>query len=450
MESIDSLKLPPHSIEAEQSVIGGLLLENDAWERIAGSIGTDDFYRDDHRLIYRQIVEMIEQGKPADIVTVSEALAGRSALERTGGLPYLAALAQNTPSTANIHRYAEIVREHGILRKLIHATSDIAKDAYSPMGRHAKEILDEAEARIFEIAEAGSGATQGFLKLSPLLGEVVERIDMLFHRDNPDDVTGISTGFAELDKMTAGLQPGDLIVVAARPSMGKTAFALNIGEHVAISLGLPVAVFSMEMSGVQLATRLIGSTGRLSHDKLRTGRFNSDDDWNRLTNALGKLNDAPLFIDEGAGLTALQVRAQARRLSRQNGKLGLIIIDYIQLMTSSARSENRNAEISEISRSLKALAKELGVPIIALSQLNRGVEQRQDKHPVMSDLRESGAIEQDADVILFIYRDEKYNPDSADKGKAEIIVSKQRNGPTGKIQLAFLGEFTRFENLGRY
>lgn len=440
-----ALKMPPHSVEAEQSVLGGLLLENHAWDRIADVISQNDFYRHDHKLIYRMITKLIEQGKPADVVTVAELLENHGELSNVGGLPYLVALAQNTPSAANIRRYAEIVRERGVMRKLVEVGTDIAESAYNPAGRSANDLLDQAEAKVFDIAESGARSQQGFLEIKPLLTEVVERIDELFSRDNQSDVTGIPTGFADLDQKTAGLQPGDLIIVAGRPSMGKTAFSINMGENVAIESGLPVAIFSMEMGGAQLVMRMLGSIGRLDQHKIRTGRL-QDDDWQKLTYAVGKLNEAPIFIDETPALNALELRARARRLHRQCGKLGMIIIDYLQLMSSVSSGENRATEISEISRSLKALAKELQVPVVALSQLNRSLEQRPNKRPVMSDLRESGAIEQDADVILFIYRDEVYNPDSQDKGSAEIIIGKQRNGPIGTVRLTFLGEHTRFEN----
>ena len=443
---LDAIKLPPHSVEAEQSVLGGLLLENSAWERIADLITEQDFYRHDHRLIYRHITKLLDASKPADVVTISESLESSQELNTVGGLAYLGALAQNTPSAANIRRYAEIVRDRAILRGLVAVGTSIADSAYSPLGRSASELLDQAEGQVFEIAEAGARGKKGFIELPVLLTQVVERIDMLFQRDNPSDITGIPTGFTDLDQKTSGLQPGDLIIVAGRPSMGKTAFSLNIAENVALESGLPVAIFSMEMAGTQLVMRMMGSVGKLDQHKVRTGRL-QDEDWQRLTYAVGKLNEAPLYIDESAALTALELRARARRLHRQCGKLGLIVIDYIQLMSSTRQGENRATEISEISRSLKALAKELDVPVIALSQLNRSLEQRPNKRPVMSDLRESGAIEQDADVILFIYRDEVYNPETPEKGIAEIIISKQRNGPIGSLRLAFLGEYTRFENL---
>lgn len=443
-----AIKLPPHSVEAEQSVLGGLLLENAAWERIADLVNEQDFYRADHRAIWRQIVRLIEANKPADVITVAESLDSYNQLDETGGLAYLTLLAQNTPTAANIRRYAEIVRERSVLRRLATVGTEIADSAYNPQGRSAGDILDAAEAQVFEIKEAGARASQGFQELQPLLVQVVNRIDELYSRDNPSDVTGVPTGFSDLDSKTSGLQPGDLVIVAGRPSMGKTAFSLNIAENVALDANLPVAVFSMEMAATQLVMRMLGSVGRLDQHKLRTGKI-AEDDWHKLTHALGRLNEAPVYIDESPGLTAMEVRARARRLARQSrdGRLGLIVIDYLQLMSGgSGGQENRATEISEISRSLKGLAKELHVPVIALSQLNRSLEQRPNKRPVMSDLRESGAIEQDADVILFIYRDEVYNPESPDRGTAEIIIGKQRNGPIGTVRMTFLGEYTRFEN----
>lgn len=446
-DSLESLKLPPNSVEAEQSVLGGLLLENEALDKIADILNQADFYRHDHRLIYTHIAKLIEQNRPADIVTVAESLENSAELSSVGGIAYLGALAQNTPTAANIRRYAEIVRERSIMRKLVEVGSGIAESAYNPQGREAQQLLDEAEAKIFQIAESGNRGSQGFVNIQTLLPQVADRIDFLYQRENQGSVTGIPTGFDDLDERTSGFQPGDLIIVAGRPSMGKTAFSLNIAENVALDTKKAVAVFSMEMGATQLATRMIGSVGRLDQHRMRNGNL-EDEDWVRLTTALGKLNDAPIFIDEGAGLSSFDVRARARRLHRQTGGLGLIVVDYLQLMagTSGRASENRATEISEISRSLKSLAKELDVPVVALSQLNRSVEQRPDKRPVMSDLRESGAIEQDADLILFIYRDEVYNSDSEDKGTAEIIIAKQRNGPIGRIRLTFLGQHTRFEN----
>jgi len=443
-----AVRTPPHSIEAEQSVLGGLLLDNAAWDRIADLVGTDDFYRNDHRLVFAAISRLIDGSKPADAVTVFESLRSTNKADEAGGLSYLNALAQNTPSAANIRRYAEIVRERAVLRRLVTAGDEIATSALNPAGRDTKQILDEAESKVFRIAEEGARGRQGFIEIQPLLTKVVERIQELFERANPSDVTGAPTGFADLDSKTSGLQPGDLIIVAGRPSMGKTSLALNMGEHVAIDQGMPVAVFSMEMGASQLALRMLSSVGRLDQQRLRTGRL-LDEDWPRLTTAIQKMHEAPLYIDETPALTAIDLRARARRLSRTCGKLGLIIVDYLQLMSASGQGENRATEISEISRGLKALAKELSVPVVALSQLNRTVEQRTDKRPVMSDLRESGAIEQDADVILFIYRDEVYNPDTNDKNVAEIIIGKQRNGPIGRVNLRFDGQFTRFENLAR-
>jgi replicative DNA helicase len=442
---LESLRVPPHSIEAEQSVLGGLLLDNAAWDRIADFINEDDFYRYDHRIIFQHVVKLINATKPADVITVYEALSSTGKAEEVGGLTYLNALAQNTPSAANIRRYAEIVRDRGVLRKLITVSDEISGQAFNPQGKEVKQLLDEAESKIFAIAEEGARGAQGFQAIQPLLTQVVERIDELYNRDNQNDITGVPTGFLDLDRMTSGLQAGDLVIVAGRPSMGKTAFSLNIGEHVAIESGLPVAVFSMEMGGTQLAMRMLGSVGRLDQSRLRIGKLN-DEDWPRLTHAIQKMNEAQLYIDETPALNPIELRARARRLSRQCGKLGLIIIDYLQLMSGSSSGENRATEISEISRNLKSLAKELNCPVIALSQLNRSLEQRPNKRPVMSDLRESGAIEQDADVILFIYRDQVYNPDSQDKGTAEIIIGKQRNGPIGTVRLTFLGEYTKFDN----
>jgi replicative DNA helicase len=444
-----ALKVPPHSVEAEQSLLGGLLLDNQAFDRIADLVSAQDFYRDDHRRIYRHIVKLIEAARPADVVTVSESIEASEDKDKTGGPAYLGALAQNTPSALNIRRYAELVRERAVQRRLAQIATDIAESALSPGGKEIGQLLDEAESRILEVGETGTRHTAGLEEIKPVLARVLERIDHLYHRDNPSDVTGVPTGFHDLDAKTAGLQPGDLIIVAGRPSMGKTAFALNIAENVALGSLLPVAVFSMEMSGTQLATRMLGSIARVDQHKMRTGRL-SDQEWHDLSEAMGRLHDAPIFIDETAALNSLELRTRARRLWRQfGGKLGLVVVDYLQLMSSTnARgSENRATEISEMSRSLKALAKELKVPVIALSQLSRAVEQRTDRRPMMSDLRESGAIEQDADLILFIYRDEVYSPDKPEvKGRSEVIIGKQRNGPIGKVELTFLGQFTRFEN----
>ncbi|WP_159570960.1 replicative DNA helicase [Limnobacter sp. 130] len=444
-QEMTGLRVPPHSLESEQSVVGGLLLDNQAWDKIGDVIRADDFYRYDHRVIFEHIAKLIDGSKPADVITVYESLQSSGKAEDVGGLAYLNTLATNTPSAANIRRYAEIVRDRAVLRRLITISDDIATTALNPQGKDTKTILDEAESKIFKIAEDGARGAGGFQDLQPVLSKVVERIDELYHRDSTSDITGISTGFVDLDGKTSGLQPGDLIIVAGRPSMGKTAFSLNIGEHVAVEEGHAVAVFSMEMGATQLAMRLLGSVGRLDQHRLRTGRL-TDEDWPRLTYAVEKMQNAQLFIDETPALSSMEVRARCRRLARQCGQLGLVVIDYIQLMGASSPGENRATEISEISRSLKGLAKELNCPVIALSQLNRSLEQRPNKRPVMSDLRESGAIEQDADVILFIYRDEVYNPDSPDKGTAEIIIGKQRNGPIGTVRVTFLGMYTKFEN----
>ena len=442
---LDALKLPPHSLEAEQSVLGGLLLDNDSADKVGDVLADADFYSEAHRLIYQHVLRLIADGKPADVVTVSESLASTQKLDYIGGLAYLGALVANVPTAANIRHYAQIVRDRSILRQLAATAGDIADAAYNPLGRSAKEVLDQAEAKVLHIAEQGERGAQQVVTIGTLLAGVVDRIETLYNRDDPSDVTGVPTGFTDLDRMTSGMQPGDLVVVAGRPSMGKTALALNIGEHVALAAGLPVVVFSMEMGASQLALRLIGSVGRLDQHKLRTGRLAADD-WEKLTAALGRLNEAPILIDETPALNAIEVRSRARRLMRTYGKLGLVIVDYLQLMQATASGENRATEISEISRSMKSLAKELKVPVMALSQLNRSLEQRPNKRPVMSDLRESGAIEQDADVIVFIYRDEVYNPETQDKGIAEIIIGKQRNGPIGTVRLTFLGEYTRFEN----
>ncbi len=446
--ALAQLRVPPHSLEAEQSLLGGLLLDNQAWDKIGDKVNESDFYRDEHRRIFRHIAKLMEKAKPADVVTVFESIEAAGESEQTGGLAYLGELAANTPSAANIGRYAEIVRERAVLRKLVSVGDEISTSALNPMGKDPKTLLDEAEAKVFAIAEAGNRHQQGFVHINPLLNQVVTRIEELHDRENPSEITGVASGFIDLDNKTSGLQPGDLIIVAGRPSMGKTAFALNIAEYVAVETRLPVGVFSMEMGGAQLAQRMLASVGRLDSHRLRTGRI-TDDEWGKFTYALGKMHEAPLYIDETGGLNPIDLRARARRLHRQYGKLGLIVIDYIQLMSSARQADNRANEVSEISRSIKSLAKELEVPIIALSQLSRKVEERTDKRPMMSDLRESGAIEQDADVILMMYREEYYKPDTPDKGIAEVIIGKQRNGPTGTVRLAWQGEYTRFGNLAQ-
>jgi replicative DNA helicase len=437
-----SFRVPPHSIEAEQSVLGGLMLSNEAWDTVADRVSEEDFYRRDHRLIFRAIAGLANQDKPRDVVTLSEWLSQRGELDQAGGMIYLGTLAKDTPSAANIKAYADIVRARSVLRQLIQAGEEIAGGAYEPGERSIKDILDDAERRVFKIAEQGTTGRKSFQNIKDLLTQAVDRIDELFNSDSP--ITGVATGFDKFDEMTAGLQRSELIVVAGRPSMGKTSFVMNIAEYVAIKQQLPVAVFSMEMGGEQLAMRMISSLGRINMQNLRTGRL-EDSDWPRITSAIAMLSEAPLFVDDTPALSPTDLRARARRIKREHG-LGLIVVDYLQLMNVPQTKENRATEISEISRSLKALAKELNVPVIALSQLNRGLEQRPDKRPVMSDLRESGAIEQDADVIAFIYRDEVYNEDSPEKGTAEILIRKQRNGPTGMCRLTFLGQYTKFEN----
>ncbi len=436
------LKVPPHSVEAEQSVLGGLLLDADAWDRVADIVGESDFYRRDHRLAFAVMRELRERGEPVDVVTVSQRLESNGQLDDVGGLAYLGELARNTPSAANIVAYANIVRDRAVLRELIRVGGEIAGTAFQPEGRGAAELLDEAEQRVFELAERDGRGGTSFAPIKDVLGRVMDRIDLLYQRES--SITGVSTGFNDLDEKTSGLQSGDLIIVAGRPSMGKTSFAMNIVEHAGIKSEQPVAVFSMEMPAEQLTMRMLSSLGRIDQGRLRTGRLD-DDDWPRLTSTLNMLSGTPIFIDDTPALSPAELRARCRRLKREHG-LGLVMVDYLQLMQVPGSKENRTAEISEISRGLKALAKELAVPVIALSQLNRSLESRTDKRPVMSDLRESGAIEQDADVILFIYRDEVYRDDSPDKGKAEIIIGKQRNGPIGKVILTFLGQHTRFEN----
>jgi replicative DNA helicase len=420
----DGLRLPPHSIEAEQSVLGGLMLDSTAWDQIADRVAADDFYRNDHKLIFEATAGLIERNQPCDAVTLSGHLESQGLLDQVGGLSYLGSLARDTPTAANIRAYADIVRERSVLRQLISAGDLISRNALEPEGREAREIVDDAERAVFEIAERGSRGKIGFRTVKSILPEVVNRIDELYHSDGT--MTGVPTGFKLLDEMTSGLQPGDLIIIAGRPSMGKTTLAVNMAENAALGSKKSVAIFSMEMSAESLTLRMISSLGRID-------------------SAMTQLGGASIFVDETPGLSPTEIRARARRLKRERG-LDLIVIDYIQLMQVAGTKENRATEISEISRSLKALAKELKVPVIALSQLNRGVEQRVEKKPVMSDLRESGALEQDSDLILLIYREEFYEPNTTRKGIADIIIAKQRNGPTGEVQLTFLGQYTKFEN----
>jgi replicative DNA helicase len=443
---IARIKMQPHSIEAEQSVLGGLLLSADAWDAVAESVSDRDFYRADHRLIFRQIARLAEASDPVDVITVADKLQASGELEAAGGLPYLAELAQNTPSASNIRAYGQVVRERASLRKLIEAAQDIADSGFNPEGRTSDQLVDEAERLIMQISEEGP-KTGGPQDVNPLLKSALARIEELF--TSGGDITGLSTGFADLDNMTFGLQPSDLVIVAGRPSMGKTSFAMNLVENAVLGQDKPILVFSMEMPAEQLVIRMLSSIGRINQTRIRNDKLEQED-WPKLSTAVNKLKDVRLFIDDTPALSPTELRTRARRVARENGgELGMIMVDYMQLMQIAGSSEGRTAEISEISRNLKAIAKEFACPMVALSQLNRSLEQRPNKRPVNSDLRESGAIEQDADVIMFIYRDEVYNEESPDKGVAEIIIGKQRNGPIGTARLAFQGEFTRFENLAR-
>jgi replicative DNA helicase len=437
-----NFKVPPHSLEAEQAVLGGLMLDNAAWDQIADRISENDFYLYDHRIIYQAIGELADKNHPFDVVTLADRLEHRKELTDASALAYLGTLAKDTPSAANIRAYADIVRERSILRQLISVGTAITESGYNAEGRDSKTLLDEAEQKVFRIADQGARSKQGFKSIKSLLKSTVEQIDMLFEKD--DAITGAPTGFSNFDEKTSGLQAGDLIIIAGRPSMGKTSFAMNMAQYLAVKQRATVAVFSMEMPGEQISMRMLSSLGRIDQHRLRTGKL-AEEDWPRLSSAVSMLSDVPLFVDDSAALTPTELRARARRLKREHD-LHLIVVDYLQLMQVAGSSENRATEISEISRSLKALAKELNVPVVALSQLNRSLEQRPNKRPVMSDLRESGAIEQDADLIVFIYRDEVYNEDSPDKGTAEIIIAKQRNGPIGSVRLTFLGQYTSFEN----
>ena len=437
------LKAPPHSIDAEQSVLGGLMLDSEAWDLVADRVTEGDFYRHGHQVIFDAIRSLQDRAEPCDVITLSESLQARGKIEEAGGLTYLGELAQGTPSSANIAAYADIVRERSITRQLTQVGARITEAGFNSEGRSVADLLDYAEQQVFDIADKGAKGKKGFVAIEQVLPEVIEQLDELFNSDGK--LTGLSTGFSDLDEKTAGLQKGDLIIVAARPSMGKTALAMNLAENVAIREREPVAIFSMEMPAKQLANRLLASLGRVDTKRLRTGDL-SEDDWPRITSAVTLLSEAPIYIDDTPALSPMELRARVRRLKRQHG-LGMIVVDYLQLMQVSGKSDNRTAEISEISRTLKSLAKEMEVPVVALSQLNRALEQRPDKRPKMADLRESGAIEQDADLILFIYRDEVYNEDSEAAGTAEIIIAKQRNGPIGTLRLAFVGQYTRFEDL---
>ncbi|MCG8614466.1 MAG: replicative DNA helicase [Pseudomonadales bacterium] len=437
-------KTPPHSIEAEQSILGGLMLDNSKWDIVSDMVTSEDFYRQDHRLIFKAIFNLASEAHPLDVVTVSEELTRLEVLEESGGLAYLGELANKTPSASNIRSYAEIVRERSVLRSLIRVSGEIAESAFSPQGKNSSEVLDEAERKVFLISE-GRTKEGGPVGVNAIMQKTLERIDELFNSEGV--ITGVTTGFRDLDDRTSGMQKSDLVIVAARPSMGKTAFAMNLVENALMKSGKPVLVFSMEMPSDSILMRMLSSIGRIDQTKIRSGQL-EEDDWPRLTSAVSMLRDKPLYVDDTPALSPTEVRSRARRVARENkGEIGLIMIDYLQLMRVPGMTEGRTAEISEISRSLKALAKELQCPVVALSQLNRSLEQRPNKRPVNSDLRESGAIEQDADVIMFIYRDEYYNEDSPDKGIAEIIIGKQRNGPTGTVKLAFQGKYTKFDDL---
>lgn len=444
-KQVAAVKMPPHSIEAEQSVLGGLMLDNEAWDRVAEKVVEQDFYLRAHRFIFAAMSRLAEATQPIDIITVSEDLEANLQLDDVGGFAYLGEIAKNTPSAANILAYAEIVRERAVVRDMISVAHDIADAGYDTQGRTSAELLDFAETKVFKIAEQRTNANEGPEPINSILAKTIEKIDELF-RSPHDGVTGVSTGYVDLDKMTNGMQPSDLIIVAARPSMGKTTFAMNLCEHAAITSDKPVLIFSLEMPSEQIMMRMLASLGRIDQTKVRTGQL-EDEDWARLSSAIELLNTkGKMYIDDGSGLTPTEVRSRARRVAREHGGLSMIMVDYLQLMTVPGLSENRTLEIAEISRSLKALAKELKVPVVALSQLNRSLEQRADKRPVNSDLRESGSIEQDADLIMFIYRDEVYNDDSPDKGTAEVIIGKQRNGPIGRVRLTFHGRYSRFDN----
>ncbi|WP_375057262.1 replicative DNA helicase [Zobellella sp. DQSA1] len=444
-KAVAQLKMAPHSFEAEQSVLGGLLLDNNAWDRVAEKVSEPDFYSRPHRLIFQAMQRLSQAGHPIDLITVQEELERHEALETVGGFSYLVEIAKNTPSAANIGAYADIVRERAVVREMIAVANEIAEAGFDPQGRSSADLLDLAETKVFKIAESRTNANDGPQPLRVLLEKTIDRIEDLYK--NPHQgITGVSSGYSDLDKKTAGLQSSDLIIVAARPSMGKTTFAMNLCEHAALTNDKPVLIFSLEMPSEQIIMRMLASLGRIDQTRIRTGQLD-DEDWARLSSTMGMLLEkGQLYIDDSSGLTPTEVRSRARRVAREHGGISMIMVDYLQLMTVPSLSDNRTLEIAEISRSLKALAKELQVPVVALSQLNRSLEQRADKRPVNSDLRESGSIEQDADLIMFIYRDEVYHDDSPDKGIAEIIIGKQRNGPIGKVRLTFQGQFSRFDN----
>ena len=445
-QALETLRVPPHSVQGEQAVLGGLMLNSDAWNEISDKISSEDFYRREHQLIFKAMRALSEADQPLDVVTIAEELERRAELSDVGGMPYLGMLANETPTASNVPAYARIVREQSVMRQLIRVGNKIADSGYRPEGRPVDDLLDQAETEVFKIAEQKDKGRQGFQNIQALLTKTVDKIDELFNSD--DALTGVSSGFNDFDGRTSGLQKADLVIVAGRPSMGKTTFAMNMCENVAIGAGVPVAIFSMEMPAEALTMRMISSLGRINQQAVRSGKL-EDDDWPRVTSAVNILSQAKIFIDDSAALTPNEIRARCRRLQKEHGQLGMVMVDYLQLMRAPEAGDNRVNEISAISRGLKALAKELNCPVVALSQLNRSLEQRPNKRPVMSDLRESGAIEQDADLIVFIYRDEVYNEDSPDQGKAEIIIAKQRNGPIGTVNLTFQGQFTRFDNFAR-
>ena len=443
-KNVEKLKVPPHSIEAEQSVLGSMLIDPDSWDKVAELVTDTDFYNRSHQIIFRAITRLLNASNPIDLITVSEELEKHDELDDAGGFAYLGELAKNTPSSANVVSYAQIISERAITRELIGVAHEIAEVGYNPEGRDSADILDLAESKVFEIAERRTGENEGPRGVESILSKTIDRLEELVKTNK--EVTGVTTGFTDLDKMTSGLQPSDLIIVAARPSMGKTTFAMNLVENAMMAEDKPVLVFSLEMPSEQIMMRMLASLSRVDQSKIRTAQLD-DEDWARISNTMAMLKDKDcLFVDDSSGLTPMDVRSRARKLARERGGISLIMVDYLQLMRVPSLSDNRTLEIAEISRSLKALAKELEVPVVALSQLNRTLEQRADKRPVNSDLRESGSIEQDADLIMFIYRDEVYHENSEYKGIAEIIIGKQRNGPIGTCRLTFQGQFSRFDN----
>ncbi|HEX7714547.1 MAG TPA: replicative DNA helicase [Bacillota bacterium] len=436
-------RVPPQNIEAERSTLGSMMLEKEAIYKGSEVLRPEDFYREAHRVIFEVVTQLANKGEPVDIITVSEELKRREMLDKIGGVAYLTALANSVPTAANIEYYARIVEEKSLLRSIISVATNIVSLGYAG-SEEVDQILDEAEKQIFQISQKRN--IKGFVSLKSILIETFERIEQIY--ESKGGVTGLPTGFTDLDRMTAGLQPSDLVILAARPSMGKTTFALNIARHAAVELKIPVVIFSLEMSKEQLALKLLCSEAGVDNQRIRTGTL-MDNDWPRLSHALGRLSDSTMFIDDTAGVSALDIRARARRIKAENG-LGLIVIDYLQLMQNRGRSENRQQEVSEISRSLKSLARELNVPVIALSQLSRAVEQRQVKVPSLADLRESGSLEQDADMVAFLYREDYYNPETDKKNITDLIIAKQRNGPTGSIEMLFQREFSKFVGLDKY